>query len=120
MKLPWTKTENYQDSSSYTDALVTALIRQVRGRTAGAALTSETGALESAAGLVGRSFMACEVSGDPMYTRALSPQVMEMIGRGLVRRGDLVFYLDTSNGLTLLPAQNSLNRRWAYAEWMGV
>ena len=104
MKLPWTKTENYQDSS-YTDALVTALIRQVRGRTAGAALTSETGALESAAGLVGRSFMACEVSGDPMYTRALSPQVMEMIGRGLVRRGDLVFYLDTSNGLTLLPAQ---------------
>ena len=34
MKLPWTKTENYADSS-YTDALVAALIRQVRGRTAG-------------------------------------------------------------------------------------
>ena len=28
-----------------------------------------------------------------------------MIGRGLVRRGDLVFYLDTSDGFTLLPAQ---------------
>ena len=104
MKLPWTKTENYQDSS-YTDALVTALIRQVRGRTAGTALTSETGALESAAGLVGRSFAACQVSGDPMYVAALSPQILEMIGRGLVRRGDLVFYLDTSDGLTLLPAQ---------------
>ena len=104
MKLPWTKTENYADSS-YTDALVAALIRQVRGRTAGTALTSETGALESAAGLVGRAFMACEVSGDPMYVAALTPQVMELIGRGLVRRGDLVFYLDTSDGLTLLPAQ---------------
>ncbi len=105
MKLPWTKaTENYQDSS-YTDALVAALIRQVRGRTAGTSLTSETGALESAAGLVGRAFASCEISGDPMYTRALSPQVMEMIGRGLVRRGDLVFYLDTSDGLHLLPAQ---------------
>ena len=105
MKLPWTKaTENYQDSS-YTDALIASLLRQVRGRTAGAALVSETGALESAAGLVGRAFMACEVSGDPMYTRALSPQVMELIGRSLLRRGDAVFYLDTSDGLHLLPAQ---------------
>ena len=104
MKLPWTKTENYQDSS-YTDALVAALIRQVRGRTAGTALTSETGALESAAGLVGRAFMACEVSGDPMYTAALTPQVMELIGRSLLKRGDSVFYLDTSDGLHLLPAQ---------------
>ena len=105
MKLPWTKTENYADTS-YTDALISRLLRQVRGRTAGAALTSETGALESAAGLVGRSFAACQVSGDPVYVAALSPQILEMIGRGLVRRGDLVFYLDTtSDGLTLLPAQ---------------
>ena len=112
MKLPWTKapaTENYQDSS-YTDALIAALIRQVRGRTAGDALTSETGALESAAGLVGRAFMSAEVVGDPMYTRALTPQVMELIGRSLLRRGDSVFYLDTSAGLTLLPAQtHSIN-----------
>ncbi len=105
MKLPWTKpTENYADTS-YTDALVAALIRQARGRTAGTALTTETGALESAAGLVGRAFMACEVSGDPVHVAALSPQVMEMIGRALLRRGDAVFYLDTSDGLHLLPAQ---------------
>ena len=107
MKLPWTKapaTENYADTS-YTDALVAALIRQVRGRTAGAALVSETGALESAAGLVGRAFMSCEVSGDPMHVAALSPQIVEMIGRSLLRRGDSVFYLDTSDGLTLSPAQ---------------
>ena len=107
MKLPWAKpkaTENYQDSS-YTDALIAALVRQVRGRTAGTALTSETGALESAAGLVGRAFMACEVSGDPLLVAALSPQIMELIGRSLLRRGDSVFYLDTSDGLTILPAQ---------------
>ena len=107
MRFPWTRsndTENYQDSS-YTDALVTALIRQARGRTAGASLVSETGALESAAGLVGRAFMACEVQGPDVFTRALTPQVMELIGRALLRRGDAVFYLDTSDGLTLLPAQ---------------
>ena len=107
MRLPWTKapaTENYQDSS-YTDAIVAALIRQVRGRTAGTALTSETGALESAASLVGRAFMAAEVVGDAVYTRALTTQIMELIGRSLLRRGDSVFYLDTSAGLTLLPAQ---------------
>ena len=40
-----------------------------------------------------------------MYVAALTPQIMELIGRGLVRRGDLVFYLDISDGLTLLPAQ---------------
>ena len=40
-----------------------------------------------------------------MYTRALTPQVMELIGRSLLRRGDSVFYLDTSAGLTILPAQ---------------
>ena len=105
MRLPWTKaTENYQDSS-YTDALIAALIRQVRGRTADVSLISETGALESAAGLVGRAFMACEVSGDLTYTAALTPQVMELVGRSLIRRGDSVFYLDTSDGLTILPAQ---------------
>ena len=108
MKLPWTKakaTENYQDSS-YTDALIASLVRQVRGRTANVSLISETGALESASGLVGRAFMACEVSSNnPMYAAALNPQVMELIGRSLLRRGDAVFYLDTSAGLTLLPAQ---------------
>ena len=105
MKLPWTRhTEDYADAS-YTDALVAALIRQVKGKTAGASLTSETGALESAAGLVGRAFAAAGIEGDPAYTSALTPQLMEMIGRGLVRRGDLVFYLDTTAGLQLLPAQ---------------
>ena len=123
MKLPWTHkepaTENYQDTS-YTDALVTALIRQARGRTAGVSLISETGALESAAGLVGRAFMACEVQGPDVYTRALTPQVMEMVGRGLIRRGDAVFYLDMSDGLTLLPAQThnveggALPSTWTY------
>ena len=77
MKLPWTKaTEDYADTS-YTDALVASLIRQARGRTAGVSLVSETGALESASGLVGRAFMACEVSGDPVIVAALTPQVME-------------------------------------------
>ena len=107
MRFPWAKhqaTENYQDSS-YTDALVAALIRQVRGRTAGTALVSETAVLESGAGLVGRAFMACEISGDPVHVAALTPQVMEMIGRSLLRRGDSVFYMDTSDGLHLLPAQ---------------
>ncbi len=122
MKLPWTrkaKTENYADTS-YTDALISSLIRQAKGRTAGAVLTSETGALESAAGLVGRAFMAAGIEGDPVYTRALTPQIMEMIGRALMRRGDAVFYLDTTDGLQLLPAQThsidgeALPSSWTY------
>ena len=49
--------------------------------------------------------MACGVTGASMYANALTPQIMELIGRALVRRGDAIFYLDTSDGLSLIPAQ---------------
>ena len=119
MKWPWHKsTLNYQDAS-YTDALVSALIRQAKGQTPGAALVSETGALESAAGLVGRAFMSAGLTGDEMYTRALTPQTLELIGRALLRRGDCVFYLDTTDGLTLLPTSaHDVSGGPMPSEWM--
>ena len=90
MKLPWTKTENYQDSSSYSDALISSLLRQVRGRTAGAALTSETGrAWKAAAGLVGRSFAACQVVRRPhVHAGAESSGDGDDRARPGSRRGD--------------------------------
>lgn len=37
---------------------------------------------------------------------ALTPDGLEMVGRGLVRHGEVVFMIDTSAGLKLLPAQS--------------
>ena len=103
MRWPWSKTENYE-SGGYTDAWIASLLRFASGNGSPIS-TAATGALESVAGLVGRGFAACEVSGDAMYTAALTPDVLMMMGRSLIRQGDNVYYLDTTNGLTILPAQ---------------
>ena len=105
MRFPWQpKTENYE-SAGYTDALVTALIRQASGNAGSPITYIATAALESVAGVVGRAFAAADVSGDPMYTSALTPACMMMLGRDLIRSGDRAYYLDTSNGLTIIPSQ---------------
>ena len=97
------KLETRQDSS-YTDTVVAALVARVRGQTL--ALPTATAALESCAGVVGRGFMACEVAGRPAFTDALTPAVMEMIGRSLIRLGQVVFLIDTQAGrMQLLPAE---------------
>ena len=70
------------------------------------AIPSATSALESCAGVVGRAFMASEVAGRPASVDAITPPVMELIGRSLIRRGEVVFLIDTTGGrLSLLPAE---------------
>ena len=89
---------------SFTDTLIGALVSRAQGRTL--ALPTATAALESCAGVVGRGFMACEVNGRPALTDALTPSTLELIGRSLVRTGDLVLLIDVSGGvLRLLPVE---------------
>ena len=93
--------------SSYTDALVSALQRNAQGRTANPAAPTATAALETCVGLVGRAFAAAEVGGPENIASALTPALMTMIGRSLIRRGEIVFAIDTSSGrLQLFPAQS--------------
>ena len=69
-------------------------------------MPSATSALESCAGLTGRGFASAEVSGPDSLTRALTPGCLELVGRSLIRRGELVLLIDTSSGvLKLLPAE---------------
>ena len=92
--------------SSYTDALVAALQRNAQGRTANPAAPTATAALETCVGLVGRAFAAAEVDGPEIIASALTPVLMTMIGRSLIRKGEIVFAIDTSTGrLQLFPAQ---------------
>ena len=90
---------------SYTDTLIAALVSRASGHTL--AIPSATAALEACSGTIGRAFAASEVSGPDSIIQALSPSIMEMIGRSLIRTGEVVFLIDTSGGrLRLLPAES--------------
>ena len=103
MKWPWNKLETRADTS-YTDVLIQALVGRVSNNED--ALPTATGALEACAGMVGRSFASAEVEGPEMLASALSPDTLEIIGRSMIRRGEVVFLIDTGTGkLRLLPAQ---------------
>ena len=57
-------------------------------------------ALEACAGIIGRSFAAAEVTGAD-----ISPSQMCLIGRSLLKKGEIVFRIDTRNGkVQLFPA----------------
>ena len=92
-----------RSDSSYTDALIAVILSRAQGDSL--AIPHATAALEACVGLVGRSFAAAEVQARPILAEALPPDCLEMVGRSLIRRGELVLLIDTAGGeLTLTPA----------------
>lgn len=90
--------------SSYTDALVNAIVSRVSGGTL--ATSTGTAALEACAGFVGRCFAAAEVTAPETIRDALDPACMRLIGRALMRRGELVMLMrPTRTRLRLIPGE---------------
>ena len=90
--------------SAYSNAVIAALVSRAEGKSL--AVPSATAALEACAGTVGRGFAAAEIAGPTAITRALTPSIMEMVGRSLIRVGEVVFLIDTTGGeLRLLPTE---------------
>ena len=103
MKVRWPFSLEKRDDS-YTNTLI-ALIQQ-QANNGPTPTSAATGALEAASGLVSRAFMTCEVQGSPEAQRVLTPECLGMVGRALIRHGQIVFMIRTSRGrLELLPAQ---------------
>ena len=91
--------------SSFTDALVASIVQAASGQASAA--PAATGALEASASIVARCFAAAEVQGPEIFRQALTPAVMSMIGRSLIRSGEIVFAIDTEGGqLKLLPCSS--------------
>ena len=89
--------------SSFTDALVSQLVASSGG--AVSARPTATGALEFSAGLLGRALSAANVEGPPMLIKPITPAFLNLIGRELVRRGEVVFNVDVPrDSLELTPA----------------
>ena len=104
MRWPWQRLETRE--SSYTDALVQAIIAQNAGSRTVATATA-TAAVESAAGIIGRSFAAAEVAGPGPVVEALTPHCLNVVGRALIRKGEFAAYLDVVDGmLRITPASD--------------
>lgn len=103
MRWPWgSKAEHRQ--AGFTDALTNLLLQRADGGTVKA---SATAAVESAAGLVGRSFSTAEVSGPPEYISSLTPSCLSLIGRSLIREGGILFLINVQGGAVELAPVSS-------------
>ena len=89
----------------FSEALVAALVQAATGSTApGDPLA--LAALEAAAGMWGRAFQAAAIRGAATpATRAVTPAILALIGRQLVRRGEAVLAIEVRGGdVVLIPA----------------
>ena len=93
MRWPWERLETRQET--FTDAVVELIAAQSTG--AAAADPAKIAAREIALGLWGRAFASARVL--PEYlSGALTPGVLSIIGRELIKRGEAVFQMDVVDG----------------------
>ena len=91
--------------TSYTDEIVASILS--RAGNISSATPGATGAVESVSGLVARAFSAAEISGPDQYVKPLTPSLLSMLGRALIRKGEIVFVIDTDGeSLSLYPASS--------------
>ena len=94
---PWSR-KSEKRSTSFEDRVVSAIVADATG----AAVSADgLAATEAAAGLIGRCFASGEVTGDRFGV--VSPAVLELIGRELIRRGEAVFLIDGDRSPRLVP-----------------
>ena len=101
MRWPWSNRETRD--SSFTDSLIAQIVSQASGGTL--ARPAATGALEASASIIARCFAAAVVSGPPHFVAALGPSTLSMIGRALIRQGEVLFAIEIRDGrVVLIPA----------------
>ena len=101
MRWPWSNRETRD--SSFTDTLIQTIVAQASGATL--AKPAATGALEASASIVARCFAAADVAGPDQFVAALGPSTLSLIGRSMIRQGEVLFAIEVINGrVVLLPA----------------
>ena len=108
-----------RQASGYSNAIISAIEAAAAG---GASVATATAAVETASAWWGRALSLARVEPRNRRTMALTPSVLELIGRELGRRGEIVFDLDVTGGrVRMLPASSSYvvlggadPREWLY------
>ena len=85
--------------SSYSDALVSLLVSRATGDSA---QIGQTWAAEIAATMYSHAFASATITPKNAMTAAITPSVMAGIGRALLRRGESLHLIDTSDGMIQL------------------
>ena len=102
--------------SSYTDALVAAITANAGGKST--ASHNATAALEASAGLIGRAFASATIQGAPDHViDSVTPGLLNLAGRALIRRGEILFAIDVHDGAMYLRPVSSHDIHGDYARW---
>ena len=88
--------EKRQDSTSYTDALVRALLAAATGDTAATAVG--TAAAETAASQFARAFLMAKITPASPATRAVTPSVLANIVREMLTLGESMYLIRVEDG----------------------
>ena len=109
---PWSR--ETRATQPFTDAITSAIVAQAAGTTAGD--PSAIAALEACAGIWSRAFAAATV--EPAHP-AVTPAVLALIARDLIRRGESVFAIEVEGAAPVLRPAGSWDVRgpWREAEW---
>ena len=105
MRWPWQRPA-VEHRSSYTDAVVTAILQSASGGGVRPALA--TAALETCATLYASALSACAVSGPSTITRALTAEWRGAVASSLIRTGQALYIIgaDPVDGLHLAPVSH--------------
>ena len=101
MKWPWSRPE--VRSANYTDQIIAQILASATGASDGSALA----AIETAARIYGAGLSSATVTPSNLATRAITPSVLDTIGRALCRAGESLHIIDVRHGrVTLTPTAN--------------
>ena len=106
MRFPWTtkRSERTERRSGYHDLLLDAALCAASG--SAGANASRTAAAEMAAGFLGRTFASAAIEPADAITASLTPELLNMAGRALIRRGEIAYLIRMSaGGVVLTPAE---------------
>ena len=97
----WNPFARREVRASYTDALVSLLVREASGSGAPTGQAHATAAVEACASMWGHAFAAARLEPE---VPALSPPVLADIARRLILDGEAVYVIDVGpDGIKLLP-----------------
>ena len=110
---PWSRPEVRH---SYTDQIIAQLLASASGAGGGGALA----ALEAAARIWGSGLASASVKPDDLSLRAITPTILDSIGRNLCRVGESLFMIDVRQGkVSLTPcAQWTVHGNDDPASWI--
>ena len=107
--------EKHEEREGYSDAVVRAILASA---TQGTASVASTAALESCAGLVGRSFASAKATG--ARSELVTPGLLMLLGRSLIKDGEAVLLIEAGGGgMQLFPASAwTIKGNYNPASWM--